>query len=72
MIAIKDGSVVEHGTPLQVMNEDMLREVFSIQADIIEDPKLGVPLCLPFGLCNEKPVQTSSAIYKPQMAIASR
>lgn len=72
MIAIKEGAVVEHGTPFQVMNEGMLQKVFSIRADIIEDPKLGVPLCLPYGLCGNESFQTSQTIRKPQMAMASR
>ncbi|MNJ79638.1 hypothetical protein D3C77_777240 [compost metagenome] len=28
----------------------MLREVFGIEADIVTDPRSGVPLCLPYEL----------------------
>jgi iron complex transport system ATP-binding protein len=52
MIAIKKGKVVCEGTPDQVMTHDMLREVFGIEADIIPDPRTGVPLCLPYGLAH--------------------
>jgi len=35
------------------MNLDVLREVFGIEADIIPDPRTGVPLCLPYELAPE-------------------
>ena len=50
MIAIKDGMVVSEGSPTEVMNKDVLRQVFGIEADIIADPRSGVPLCLPYEL----------------------
>jgi iron complex transport system ATP-binding protein len=53
MVAIKKGTVVSSGTPAEVMNLDVLREVFGIEADIIPDPRTGVPLCLPYELAPE-------------------
>jgi iron complex transport system ATP-binding protein len=50
MVAIKRGRVVREGAPEDVMTQDVLREVFGIEADIIPDPRTGVPLCLPFEL----------------------
>lgn len=50
MVAIKSGNVICAGTPHQVMNEKVLREVFDIEADILLDPRTGVPLCLPYQL----------------------
>ncbi|MFB9331161.1 ABC transporter ATP-binding protein [Paenibacillus aurantiacus] len=50
MIAIKKGKVAGEGSPVEVMTPDILREVFSIEADILVDPRTGVPLCLPYGL----------------------
>ncbi len=50
MVAIKRGKVVASGTPAEVMSLDVLREVFGIEADIIPDPRTGVPLCLPYEL----------------------
>lgn len=52
MIAIKKGKVVCEGAPDQVMTHDVLREVFGIEADIVPDPRTGVPLCLPYGLAH--------------------
>ncbi|MNI43150.1 putative siderophore transport system ATP-binding protein YusV [compost metagenome] len=50
MVAIRDGVVISEGTPVEVVTKDVLRKVFSIEADIIPDPRTGVPLCIPFGL----------------------
>ncbi|RXZ81335.1 ABC transporter ATP-binding protein [Paenibacillaceae bacterium] len=50
MIAIKTGTVAGEGSPQQVMTPEILREVFGIEADVVPDPRTGVPLCLPFAL----------------------
>jgi len=50
MVAIKSGKVVAEGSPADVTTKDVLREVFGIEADIMHDPRTGVPLCLPFEL----------------------
>lgn len=52
MVAIKLGSIVSEGAPEEVMTPDVLREVFGIEADIIPDPRTGVPLCLPYELAH--------------------
>ncbi|MBH5320246.1 ABC transporter ATP-binding protein [Paenibacillus sp. GSMTC-2017] len=50
MIAIKNGVVSGEGSPIEVVTPDIMREVFNIEADIVPDPRTGVPLCLPFAL----------------------
>lgn len=50
MVAIKSGTIVSEGSPSEVMTKEVLRKVFSIEADIVPDPRTGVPLCLPYGL----------------------
>jgi iron complex transport system ATP-binding protein len=49
LVAMKDGEVVATGTPGEVINHDLLRDVFSIEASIITDPRTGAPLVLPVG-----------------------
>jgi iron complex transport system ATP-binding protein len=51
MVAIANGSVACAGSPSDVMTEQMLRDVFSVKADIVRDARLGVPLCLPHDVC---------------------
>ncbi|MCA0758753.1 ABC transporter ATP-binding protein [Paenibacillus sp. N4] len=53
MIAIKKGVVVGEGSPAEVMTPENMREVFNIEADIVPDPRTGVPLCLPYALAGE-------------------
>lgn len=54
MIGIKKGKAIAQGSPVEVMNSDVLREVFNIEADIVIDPRSGVPLCLPYALAGER------------------
>ncbi|GGA42625.1 ABC transporter ATP-binding protein [Paenibacillus physcomitrellae] len=64
MIAIKSGKAVAEGAPTEVMTSEVLQEVFGIEADIILDPRTGVPLCLPYGLCGRKPSARVKAAEK--------
>lgn len=50
MIAIKQGRAVASGVPEEVVTSSVLRDVFGIEADIVTDPRSGVPLCLPYEL----------------------
>jgi iron complex transport system ATP-binding protein len=54
MVAIAEGEVVAEGSPQQVMTPEMLERVFAIEAEIIPDPRTGVPLCIPYGLRPER------------------
>ncbi|MCC3379382.1 ABC transporter ATP-binding protein [Paenibacillus farraposensis] len=56
MIAIKKGKAKAVGAPTEVMTTDVLREVFGIEADIVTDPRTGVPLCLPYALAEQPTV----------------
>lgn len=50
MITINQGSIYSQGTPKKVMTKEMLRDVFRVDADIINDPRTGVPLCIPYAI----------------------
>ena len=45
LIAMKEGNVHHCGTPQEIISCDVLREVFHIDARIIHDPELKIPLC---------------------------
>ncbi|MGM0881342.1 MAG: ABC transporter ATP-binding protein [Bacillota bacterium] len=66
MIAIKKGVVVGEGSPVEVITPDIMREVFNIEADIVQDPRTGVPLCLPFALAGQ-PAADKAAVNSRQM-----
>ena len=50
MLAISGGKVFAAGTPEDVIVPELLREVFSVEAEIVPDPRTGVPLCVPYEL----------------------
>jgi iron complex transport system ATP-binding protein len=38
------------GEPKQVITHTLLQNVFHVQADILRDPRLDVPICVPYAL----------------------
>lgn len=47
LVAMRDGSVVSAGTPRQVITEDLVSEVFGVEALVMPDPVTGGPLVIP-------------------------
>ncbi|MEX2320678.1 MAG: ATP-binding cassette domain-containing protein [Saccharospirillum sp.] len=47
LVVLKQGRLMDQGAPKKVMTEAMLREVFSLDAQILDDPETGTPLCVP-------------------------
>lgn len=47
IVALKDGEVIASGAPADVLNGDVLRTVFGIEATIADDPRTGAPLVMP-------------------------
>jgi len=53
VVAIQGGRIVAQGAPADVITQRMLREVFGVDAEIVVDPRSGMPVCLPFALAKE-------------------
>lgn len=49
LIAIKAGQIFAQGDPHTVMTAALVKEVFGLDCQIIEDPVAGTPLCIPIG-----------------------
>ena len=47
LIAMKDGALVASGTPHEVLTEDLLADVFDLEARVVEDPVTGTPMVVP-------------------------
>lgn len=50
MIAMKDGQIVKYGPANEVMEKEVLREVFNIDGEIIVDPRTGKNICITYDL----------------------
>ena len=50
MIAIRSGKIIKYGSPEEVITPDVLREAFSIDADIVREPRTGRPVCITYDL----------------------
>lgn len=50
IIALSRGKVFAAGPSREVMTPELFREVFHVEADIVTDPRTGIPLCFPYGL----------------------
>jgi len=48
IIAIKQGTVYAQGTPKEIINEKLIKDVFSIDSKIITCPIFNSPLCIPY------------------------
>ena len=49
MVVLLEGRVFTAGPPGEIVTGEVLREVFSVEAEILPDPRLGVPLCISKG-----------------------
>ena len=50
LVTIKNGEKYLEGPPERVVTPHMLREVFDVEAVVIQHPVLNVPVCLPYGV----------------------
>jgi len=49
LVALRQGQVVAQGSPAQVVTAEVVRQVFGLESQIIQDPVTGTPLCVPLG-----------------------
>jgi iron complex transport system ATP-binding protein len=47
LVAMKDGALVASGTPEEVLTEQLLADVFDLEARILTDPVAGTPMVVP-------------------------
>jgi iron complex transport system ATP-binding protein len=47
LVAMKDGALVTSGTPDEVLTEDLLAQVFDLEARVLPDPVTGTPMVVP-------------------------
>lgn len=49
IVAVKDKDVFAQGKPEEVIDEEVIKEVFNLNCQIVSDPVFGTPLCIPTG-----------------------
>ncbi|MDY7102451.1 MAG: ABC transporter ATP-binding protein [Actinomycetota bacterium] len=49
LVAMRDGRIVAEGRPADVVNEDLVGEVFSLSCQVIPCPVSGTPMVVPIG-----------------------
>lgn len=54
IIALRGGRIAAVGEPKQVITHALLQDVFHVRADILRDPRLDVPICVPYELVNNE------------------
>ncbi|WP_018924582.1 ABC transporter ATP-binding protein [Salsuginibacillus kocurii] len=59
LVAMKNGEVLCMGTPEEVVCPVVLRSVFGIEAQIVQDPSSGAPLCMTYDIANPQNIQHS-------------
>ena len=59
VVALSRGRVFDAGPPSEVVTPRLLRDVFGVEADVVPDPRTGLPLCVPHGLSAETNVRES-------------
>jgi iron complex transport system ATP-binding protein len=47
VVVMKDGEIVAQGGPAETITPDLLGEVFGLRADVIADPRTGLPIVVP-------------------------
>lgn len=48
MVVLQRGAIVADGAPADVLTQNLLGNVFNVQANIVTDPVSGTPVCLPY------------------------
>jgi iron complex transport system ATP-binding protein len=55
IIALWNGQIAAAGDPIEVVTQSLLENVFQVRADILRDPRLNVPICVPYELAVTRP-----------------
>ncbi|OMP66248.1 ABC transporter ATP-binding protein [Domibacillus epiphyticus] len=63
IVAMRNGEIVSEGTPNAVMTKGNLREVFNIDAEIVQHPRSGKPICLTYDLVKSSQLSLAGTGY---------
>lgn len=49
LLVMKDGALVRHGRPGEVITTELLEDAFGLRAEVVDDPVFGGPMIVPIG-----------------------
>jgi iron complex transport system ATP-binding protein len=55
IVVMKDGRIVTQGSPTEVFTAPLLAEVFGLDADVLTDPRTGLPIVVPTSSATRPP-----------------
>ncbi|HZT93000.1 MAG TPA: ABC transporter ATP-binding protein [Gaiellaceae bacterium] len=64
LFALRDGRLVAQGDPREVLKAELIREVFGIDAHILEHPTSGAPLCVPIPVPHANPARPAAELAR--------
>jgi ABC-type cobalamin/Fe3+-siderophores transport system ATPase subunit len=64
LFALREGVLIAQGDPREVLKAELIRDVFGIDAHIVENPSSGAPMCVPI------PVPHSRIAHSPAVVPA--
>jgi ABC-type cobalamin/Fe3+-siderophores transport system ATPase subunit len=62
LFALRERTLVAQGHPRDVLKAELIREVFGIDAHILEHPTSGVPMCVPIPVVHEHAGHSPTAV----------
>lgn len=69
VVAMRAGAVVAAGSPRQIITPQLLRDVFGVEAEVVHDPRTGVPLCIPYALAASPSTDARDRSDEPERPI---
>ncbi len=66
IVAMKDGRIVREGAPRDIIDTDLLYELYGITCDVYTNPRTGEPYCVP-----QSELAADSCVIDPNMACAA-
>jgi iron complex transport system ATP-binding protein len=61
LFALRDGKLIAQGDPREVLKAELIRDVFGIDAHILEHPSSGAPMCVPIPVPHAVPASAALA-----------
>ena len=67
MIGVKKGKVICQGSAEEVMTKENLKELFNIDAEIVQDPRNNKPVCLTYDMIIQETTMETKVLVKDEL-----